>query len=88
MSYGGNWWGDNLGKMPKNCMKITKSAFLGQSIEGARWLRWGMGGKPIFRVVGGSSPQSPPPPIRANPVYRNHFVLVLNINRHINKGSK
>ena len=23
--------GDNLGKMAKNCMKITKSAFLGQN---------------------------------------------------------
>ena len=21
-----NWWGHSLGKMPKNCMKITKSA--------------------------------------------------------------
>ena len=61
MSYGGDWWGDILGKMAKNCMKITKSAFLGQSIEGARWLRWGMGGKPTFRVVG-DPPPSPPPP--------------------------
>ena len=26
-----DWWGDNLGKMAKNCMKMTKSALLGQS---------------------------------------------------------
>ena len=37
--------GDNLGKMSKNCMEITKSAFLGQNNGG-----WD---KPIFRVVGG-----------------------------------
>ena len=26
--------GDNLGKMAKNCMKMTKSAFLGQNSGG------------------------------------------------------
>ena len=31
---GVDWWGDNLGKMAKNCMKITKSAFLGQNSGG------------------------------------------------------
>ena len=38
--------------MAKNCMKITKLAFLGQKSGGTQ------GVKPIFRVVGGS-PQSP-----------------------------
>ena len=41
-----DWCGDNLGKMAKNCMKMTKSAFLGQD----------RGDKPILRVVGGISP--------------------------------
>ena len=27
-------WGDSLGKMAKNCMKITKSTFLGQNSRG------------------------------------------------------
>ena len=27
-------WDDNLGKMAKNCMKITKSTFLGQNSGG------------------------------------------------------
>ena len=40
--------GDNLGKMSKNCMEITKSAFLGQNNGG-----WD---KPIFRVVGWGNP--------------------------------
>ena len=42
--------GDNLGKMAKNCMKMTKSAFWGQNSRGD---------KPIFRVVWGIS-LSPP----------------------------
>ena len=44
----------NLGKMAKNCMKLTKSTFLGQNSGGHG------GDKPIFRVVWGS-PQSPLP---------------------------
>ena len=44
--------GDDLGKLAENCMKITKSLFLGQNIGGT----WG--DKPIFGVVGGS-PSSP-----------------------------
>ena len=32
--------GDNLGKMAKNCMKMTKSALLGQNSGGT----WGGGG--------------------------------------------
>ena len=36
--------GDNLGKMAKNCMKITRSAFWGQNSGG--------GNNPIFWVVG------------------------------------
>ena len=46
-------WGDNLGKMTKSCLKITKSVFLGQN-SGGTW-----GDKPIFWVVRGT-PQSPP----------------------------
>ena len=51
--------GKKFGQMAKNCMKITKSAFLGQnSGEG-----WGHGGdKPIFSGSGGIPP-SPPPPL-------------------------
>ena len=51
---GVNWWDDNLGKMAKNCMKITKSVFWGQNSGG-----WGMGGKPILWVVEENPPQSP-----------------------------
>ena len=51
--------GDNLDKMAKNCMKMTKSAFLGHNSGGH-----GGGGKPIFRVVGGIPPV---PPTRGNP---------------------
>ena len=28
------WWGGNLAKMAKNCMKITKLTFLGQTVRG------------------------------------------------------
>ena len=42
-----------LGKMAKNCMKITKSTFLGQSNEGT-WRD-----KSIFWVMGGISPFPP-----------------------------
>ena len=61
--------GNNLGKMVKSCMKITKSAFLGQNNVGGGMGRKGGGGggagggggeKPIFWVVAGVSPQSPP----------------------------
>ena len=45
---GGEGGGHNLGKMAKNCMKITKSAFFGQNSQGT----WGC--KPIFYVVGGT----------------------------------
>ena len=33
-SLGVNLWGDALGKIAKNCMKITKSRFLGQNHGG------------------------------------------------------
>ena len=53
--------GNNLGKMVKSCMKITKSAFLGQNNVGGEMGRGGGGvEKPIFWVVAGVSPQSPP----------------------------
>ena len=52
--------GDNLGKMAKNCMKITKLTFLGQNSGGGHG-----GDKPIFQVVGGIPPT--PPPTRGNP---------------------
>ena len=45
---------DNLDKMAKNCMKMTKSAFLGQNSGGA----WG--GQANFSGSGGDPPQSPP----------------------------
>ena len=50
-----DWWGrgGNLSKMAKNCMKITKSTFLGQK-SGEIW------GEPIFQVVGWDPPQPPP----------------------------
>ena len=46
--------GDNLGKMVKNCMKMTKSTFWGQN-SGAE-----MGGQAIFSGSGGDPPSSPP----------------------------
>ena len=50
---GGGGGCGSLGKMAKNCMKITNSAFLGQNSGGE-------GDKPIFRVVGGDPPSPPP----------------------------
>ena len=54
--------GNNLGKMVKSCMKITKSAFLGQNNVGGGMGGGGGGGveKPIFWVVAGVSAESPP----------------------------
>ena len=52
---GVDWWGDNMGKMAKSCMKMTKSAFLGQNSGG------GGGGQANFSGSGGGgSPPSPP----------------------------
>ena len=56
--------GDNLGKMAKNCMKITKSTFVGQNSGGGTWevqANFSVSGyKPIF--------WSPPVlPTRGNP---------------------
>ena len=50
-------WRGNLGKMAKNCMKMTKSAFLGQN-SGATWR-----GQRNFSSSGGEgeSPSRPPP---------------------------
>ena len=56
---------DNLGKMAKKCMKMTKSAFLGQNSGGGTWGRGG--DKPIFRVVGGWRVIPQVPPTRGNP---------------------
>ena len=53
----------NLSKMVKNCMKITKSTFLGQNI-GER----DMGGKSQF-FKKGKYPSVSPPPTRGNPVW-------------------
>ena len=50
--------GGNLGKMAKNCMKMTKSSFWGQNSGG-----YG-GNKLIFWVVGAIPP---PPPTRGKP---------------------
>ena len=46
--------GDNLGKMAKNYMKITKSAFLGQNRGGD------MGVQTNFLGIGGDPPSPPP----------------------------
>ena len=51
--------GDNLGKMVKNCIKMTKSAFLGQN-SGGGGVTWG--DTTIFQVVGWDSPSPPPVP--------------------------
>ena len=51
---GVNWRGGNLGKMAKNCMKMTKLAFLGQNNGGD------MGGQANFSVSGGIPPSLPP----------------------------
>ena len=60
--------GDNLGKMVKNCMKMTKPTFLGQNS--------GEGGQASFLGSGGPPPPVPqsPPPTRGNPVnvYKHH----------------
>ena len=53
--------GSNLGKIAKNCMKITKSAFLGQNSGASKW----GGGKQMFWVVGEYTPSLPP--TRGNP---------------------
>ena len=63
--------GDNLGKMAKNGMKITKSAFL---VGGT----WG-GGQANFGGSGGDNPQSPP--TRENPAicsysYKNNTLKI------------
>ena len=47
---GVNWWGDSLRKMPKSCMKMTKTTFLCQN-SGGTW-----GSKPIFQVLRGIPP--------------------------------
>ena len=73
--------GDNLGKMVKNCMKLTKSAFLDQNGGGGD-----IGGQANFLGSGGP-PETPPitpnPPTRGNPVYGRlklkNFGITLNI---------
>ena len=70
--------GDNLGKMAKNCMKITKSAFLGQNSGGGSW-----GGQANFSgKKGGSPPQPPPPPppTKGNPERDYSFFYSFNIS--------
>ena len=52
-------WGGNLGKMAKNCKKMTKSAFLGQN-SGGIWR-----GQGNFSSSGGDPPV--PAPTRGNP---------------------
>ena len=62
---GGGAWGRlggwNLDKVVKNCMKITKSTFLGQTKGGYGWLAKLSSG-------GGEGFGSPSPPTRGNPV--------------------
>ena len=53
--------GDNLGKMAKNCMKITKLTFLAQN-SGGTW-----GRQASFSGSLGRIPRSPPPPTAGNP---------------------
>ena len=54
--------GDNLGKMAKNCMKITKSTFLGQNSGGQANFS-GSGGippvPPLGKTLGGGVTLSP-----------------------------
>ena len=59
--------GDNVGKMVKNCMKMTKSVFLGQNSGGA----WGRGGQANFSGSGGGVDPPPVPPTRGNPAEKN-----------------
>ena len=53
---GSTGWGDNLGKMAKNCMKITKLAFWGQNSggHGGQANFWGSrgGGPPVPTTMG------------------------------------
>ena len=45
-SNGVDLWGDNLDKMAKNCLKMTKSAFLGVKTVGGQANVWASGGIP------------------------------------------
>ena len=64
--------GDSLGKMAKNCMKITKSAFLGQN-SGGGGAAWG-GTSQFFEWWGGIPPQSLP--TRGNPGRQNVNIIM------------
>ena len=60
--------GHNLGKMAKNCMKMTKSAILGQNSAGMKW-----GRQANISGSWGRSPQSPPvlPPLLVETLFSN-----------------
>ena len=49
-------WGYSLGKMTKNCIKISKSTFLGQNSGG-------LGGQANFVDSEREPPEPPPPPL-------------------------
>ena len=66
--------GDNSDKIAKNCMKITKVAFLGQN-SGERLGE----NKPIFRMWGGAIP--PVPPTRGNPAKKQNKIYKCAKNR-------
>ena len=61
---GVDWWGDNLDKMAKNCMKMTKLAFLGQNsggnVGGGGLGEGGGGGQHKFVGSGGGIPPVSP----------------------------
>ena len=54
--------GDKLGKMAKNCMKMTKSAFLDQNSGGGDMRGGGGRGQANFSGSGGGTHPGPPPP--------------------------
>ena len=53
---------DNLSKMAKNCMKITKSTFLAQE-----WMEMGKTSHFFWGGGSGGSPQSPQSPHHGKP---------------------
>ena len=61
--------GNNLGKMVKSCMKITKSAFLGQNNVGGEMGRGGGGGSGKANFLGSSRGIPPVTPTRGNPAF-------------------
>ena len=66
---GSTFKGNSLNKMATECMKSTKSTFLGQSSGGHR------GDKPIFWVVGVFSPSPTPSPLGETLLFEIYEIL-------------